>query len=182
MSDSEHTSEENKNQDTVKSYSLTKQTEPHVKTHALVSEMKNHFRQGILAYAEGIRRYTFEIEKLKVQIDTEKQNIKKEEEVLFVLEREVGYDEKLLQRDNETFSKKVNSLQDLNSEYKDMLDNAEHTKLLKRKKDELQELLDEINEIEMTLLDAELERINLLLKLEPKRNFIVEPVDTEVME
>lgn len=177
MSDAEHISEENKSdnaQETAKTYSLTKQTEPSVNSYALITKIENHFKQGILAYAKGIRRYTLEIEKLKAQIETEKRNINTEEEVLVVLEREVGYDEKLLQKHNETFSLKINSLQELNSEYKDMLDEAEHTRLFKRKKDELQELLDEIDELETTLLHAELEHINLLLKLEPKRNFIAE--------
>lgn len=177
MSDSEHTSEENKSdtvEETAKTYSLTKQAEESVKNYDVTTEIENHFRQGILAYAEGIRRYTLEIQKLKAQIDAEKKNIEKDEEVLLVLKREVGYDEKLLQKHNETFSLKINSLQELNSEYKDMLDEAEHTKIFKRKKDELQELQDEIDELEMTLLDAELEHINLLLKLEPKRNFIAE--------
>jgi len=172
MSHASYSSEEN--QHNSQTYSVTKQTEPYVQSHEVIQEIDKHVRQGILAYAEGIGRYTLEIEKLKAKIEGEKQKIKEEEEVLLVLEREVGYDEKLLQRHNDTFMRKVNSLQELNSEYKEMIDAKEYTKLFERKKHELQELEDEINALEMTLLDTELERINLLLKLEPKRNFIAE--------
>ena len=139
-----------------------------------VREIENHYREGIIAYTEGLSRYVLEISKLKANISTEKKLIEKDEAVLLVLERGVGYDEKLLDKNNDTFSQKIHSLQELDREYKDMLENKEYQKLDTRKKHELQEILDEIEGLEMTLLQRELERLNMLIKLEPKRRLIRE--------
>ncbi len=162
--------EENKN------YELTKQPEFEAQKHLsldVARDILKHYRDGIIAYSEGVSRYVLEISKLKAHISTEKKLIEKDEATLLVLERQVGYDEKLLHKYNNNFSKKINSIQELNREYKEMLDNAEYLKLDKRKLHELQEILDEIEELEMAVLQHELERVNLLLKLEPKRRVIL---------
>jgi len=142
-----------------------------VSIHA-IREIENHYREGIIAYAEGLSRYVLEISKLKANISTETKLIEKDEERLLILERNVGYDEKLLQKYNDDFSQKIHSIQELDREYKDMLDTQEYKKLEIRKKHELQKSLDEIEELEMVLLQHELERLNLFIKLEPKRRLI----------
>ncbi len=155
-------------------------SEQRVSLHA-VREIEHHYREGIIAYADGLSRYGLEISKLKANISTEKKLIEKDEAALIVLERTVGYDEKLLQKINDNFSQKIHSMQELDREYKDMLNNQEYKKLDTRKKHELQELLDETEELEMILLQRELERLNLLIKLEPKRGLIAE-LESELIE
>jgi len=160
-----------------KAYPLTKQTVNDVEPRdslLAAREIENHYRDGIIAYVEGISRYSLETSKLKANISTEKKLIEKDEATLIVFERKVSYDEKLLQKYNDSFSQKIHSIQELNREYKEILEDAEYLKLDKRKQHELQELLDEIEELEMTLLHRELERTNILLKLEPKRRLIRE--------
>ena len=149
------------------------ESQPRVSVVA-VREIENHYREGIIAYTEGLSRYVLEISKLKANISTEKKLIEKDETLLLLLERGVGYDEKLLEKNNDTFSQKIHSLQELDREYKDMLENKEYQKLDTRKIHELQEILDEIEELEMMLLQRELERLNMLIKLEPKRRLIRE--------
>jgi len=159
-----------------KNYELSKQPEHEVQKHVsldVAREIEKHYRDGIIAYSEGMSRYVLETSKLKASINTEKKLIEKDEAALLLLERQVGYDEKLLQKYNNNFSKKIHSIQELNREYKEILDNEEYLKLDKRKLHELQEILDEIEELEMTVLLRELERVNLLLKLEPKRRIIL---------
>ena len=156
------------------------ESQPRVSVVA-VRELENNYREGIIAYTEVLSRYVLEISKLKVNISTEKKLIEKDEALLLLLERGVGYDEKLLAKNNDTFSQKIHSLQELDREYKDMLENKEYQKLDTRKKHELQEILDEIEELEMTLLQRELERLNMLVKLEPKRRLIRE-LESELTE
>lgn len=167
-----------------KAYPLTKQTVNDVEPRdslLAAREIENHYRDGIIAYVEGISRYSLETSKLKANISTEKKLIEKDEATLIVFERKVSYDEKLLQKYNDSFSQKIHSIQELNREYKEILEDAEYLKLDKRKQHELQELLDEIEELEMTLLHRELERTNILLKLEPKRRLIRE-LESELTE
>ena len=156
------------------------ESQPRVSVVA-VREIEDSYREGIIAYTEGLSRYVLEISKLKANISTEKKFIEKDEALLLLLERGVGYDEKLLEKNNDTFSQKIHSLQELDREYKDMLENKEYQKLDTRKKHELQEILDEIEELEMTLLQRELERLNMLVKLEPKRRLIRE-LESELTE
>jgi DNA repair exonuclease SbcCD ATPase subunit len=67
---------------------------------------------------------------------------------------------------------KINSIEELNTEYKDIVEASEYSKLLKRKAKELHSVQNEIEELELTYLNYELERINHLEILEPKRREI----------
>jgi len=139
-----------------------------------ISKTENYYKQGIRAYEEGIHQYVMEIEKLKNQINAQAKNNEKEEQALLVIESRIASEERLLERLNEQFSQKVKSIEELKIEYRDMIDGAEYNKLLSRKKKELFEVLDEIEELEITLLGKELERVNLLDKLEPRQRIIEE--------
>jgi len=124
-----------------------------------IRKIENYYRQGIIDYEEGVHRYVLEIEKLKSQINAQAKNNKKEEEALLVLQSQIASEERLLERLNEQFSQKAKSIEELKIEYRDMIDGAEYNKVLTRKKKELFEVLDEIEELEMTLLGKELERV-----------------------
>ncbi|CAA6814674.1 MAG: Unknown protein, partial [uncultured Sulfurovum sp.] len=67
------------------------------------------------------------------------------------------------------FSQFINSIEELKSEYKDVLDEVRYEVTLKRKEKELFEFLDEIEVSELTLLNKELERLNRLEFFEPKQ-------------
>jgi len=102
-----------------KAYPLTKQTANDVEPRdslLVAREIENHYRDGIIAYVEGISRYSLETSKLKANISTEKKLIEKDEATLIVFERKVSYDEKLLQKYNDSFSQKIHSMQELNRE------------------------------------------------------------------
>ena len=146
-----------------------------------IMKTENYYKQGIIAYEEGIHRYVMEIEKLKNQINSQAKNNEKEKQALLVIESQITSEEKLLERLNEQFSQKVKSIEELKIEYRDMIDGAEYNKLLSRKKKELFEVLDEIEELEMTLLGKELERVNLLGKLEPRQR-IIEEIEADLRE
>jgi len=139
---------------------------------AIINEIDNYYKQGTLAYAEGISRYKIEIEKLLNNIEKAVNEKKKEETALLAAEQELAIDSRLLERLQDDFMRKLHSIEELNTEYKDVLDEAEYTKLLTGKTKELQKVQDAIEELELTYLSHELERINCLEILEPKRREI----------
>lgn len=176
----EHDSQDlnNKNSNDKEGYSLTRQTNHSVGNPAsiekVIKEMEKRYTQGTLAYTESLHRYTIEIEKLKAQIKTSIAEKAAEEKSLTKIEHENLYNEKLLDRLSDQFCKKAESIEELNDEYSSIIDTKEYTKILLRKKKDITALQDEIDEIETSLLDRELERLNLLEKLEPKRMAIAQ--------
>lgn len=139
---------------------------------AIINEIDNYYKQGTLAYAEGISRYKVEIEKLLSSIEKAINDKQKEETVLLAAEQELAIDTRLLEGLQDDFMQKIHSIEELNTEYKDVLDEAGYTKLLTGKTKELHKVQDAIEELELTHLSHELERINCLEILEPKRREI----------
>ena len=131
-------------------------------------EILRHYQQGAMAYEEGLSRHILEINKLKEEIEHAAKACEKEEHALLMLEMQMHHEEKLLERFNATFEQKIKSLEELKSEYADILEQSEYRKLLRQKEKELLEILVEIDEVEAKHLSDELEHLNLILKLEPK--------------
>ena len=136
---------------------------------AVINEIDNYYKQGTLVYAEGISRYKIEIEKLLNSIEKAVNDKQKEETELLAAEQELAIDTRLLERLQDDFMKKLHSIEELSTEYKDVLDEAEYKKLHTGKTRDLNKVKDEIEEMEITTLNHELERINCLEILEPKR-------------
>jgi len=139
---------------------------------AIINELDNYYKQGTLAYAEGISRYKIKIEKLSNSIEKAVNEKKEEETALLAAEQELAIDTRLLDRLQNDFIRKLQSIEELNTEYKDVLDEAGYIKLLTGKTKELHKVQDETEELELTYLKHELERINCLETLEPKRREI----------
>ena len=139
---------------------------------AIINEIDNYYRQGAIAYAEGVSRYNVEIEKLLNSIENAVNDKQKEETTLLALEQELAIDHRLLEQLQDEFMQKLQSIEELNTEYKELVDEAGYTKLLTGKRKELYKVQDAIEELELTHLSHELERINCLEILEPKRREI----------
>ena len=139
---------------------------------SIIHEIDNYYKQGTLAYAEGISRYKVEIEKLLYSIEKIVNEKQEEEIALLATEQELAVDTRLLERLQDDFMQKLHSIEELNTEYKDVLDEAKYTKLLTGKTRELHKVQDAIEELELIHLSHELERINCLEILEPNRREI----------
>jgi len=139
---------------------------------AIISEIDNYYKQGTMVYAEGVSRYNVEIEKLLSRIEKAVNDKQKEEAALLVLEQELAIDHRLLEQLQDEFMQKLHSIEELNTEYKELVDEAGYTKLLTRKRRELHKVEEKMEEQEFTYLSHELERINALTILEPKRRYI----------
>ena len=138
----------------------------------IINEIDNYYKQGAIAYAEGISRYNVEIEKLLNCIEKAVNDKQKEEKILLVLEQELAIDNRVLEQLQDEFMQKLHSIEELNTEYKELVDEAGYTKLLVKKRRELYQIEEKIEALEITYLSHELERINTLTILEPKRQTI----------
>lgn len=139
---------------------------------SIINEIDNYYKQGAIAYAEGVSRYNVEIEKLLNGIEKEVNDKQKEEKILLVLEQELAIDNRMLEQLQDEFMQKLHSIEELNTEYKELVDEAGYAKLLVQKRRELYKIQEKIEELEITYLSHELERINTLTILEPKRQTI----------
>jgi len=113
-------------------------------------EIQNHYVQSTQAYVEELGNYTLEIKKLTTQIEALKIEEQKNITLLRPIEDEIYYCLRELDKLNEMF--------------------AQH--ILHKK--ELLHLLDEIEEYETTVLEQELQRLNILSLLEPIQHQIVQ--------
>jgi chromosome segregation ATPase len=138
----------------------------------IANEIDSYYKQGAMLYAETMGRYNIEIEKLQNRIKRAKSNKHKEETKLLALEQELALDYRVLEQLQDEFMQKLNSIEELNAEYKELIDEAGYRKLLSHKTRELKRVENKIDELEISYLSNELEHINLLSKLEPKRRYI----------
>lgn len=134
-----------------------------------LNEIDKFYKRGLVEYKENIQAYNIEIEKLKNQITFESEYCDKEEKRLLFIEHELGFESNIYEKLQVKFSQFINSIEELKNEYKDVLDEVRYRTTLKRKEKELFELLDDIEVSELTLLNKELERLNVVEKLEPKQ-------------
>lgn len=139
---------------------------------AIINEIDDYYKQGAIAYAEGVSRYNVEIEKLLNCIEKAVNDKQEEEKILLGLEQELAIDNRVLEQLQDEFMQKLHSIEELNTEYKELVDEAAYTKLLVQKRRELYKTEDKIEELEITYLSHELERINMLTILEPKRHYV----------
>ena len=139
---------------------------------AIANEIDSYYKQGAMLYAEAMGRYNIEIEKLQNRIEKSKSNKQEEETKLLALEQELALDYRVLEQLQDEFMQKLNSIEELNTEYKELVDEAGYAKLLSHKTRELHRVENKIDELEISYLSNELERINFLVKLEPKRRNI----------
>ena len=138
----------------------------------LAQKIDNTYKEGMYIYSEKLSQYALEIENIKAQINALYKAKDTQEQELKTIEKELDHEERFLKKLNETFNLKIHSIDELKTEYADLMEANEYNKILKRKTNELSLALDEIEEVEITLLQQELERINLLKKLNPKRQEI----------
>jgi len=158
---------ENKALDVVSS--TTSEGAAHDQAFILAKKIEQRYQEGTVAYATTLQRYSSEIAGYQNKILQIEKHTKEAEENLATLEERMRYNEKLLVRLNEQFAKQVHIAEALQAEYTELVDEKAYATMKQRKVKELQAILDEIDELEMTLLHQELERLNMLAMLLPER-------------
>ncbi|CAA6820047.1 MAG: Unknown protein [uncultured Sulfurovum sp.] len=153
---------------------LTQTNHTEDKLTLLAQKIDNTYREGLSIYTDTIANYTLEIEEIKSQINIEKELKEPTETKLRAIQKEKDHEERFLQKLNEVFTQKVHSIDELKTQYVDLMDDSSYSKILKQKENELKLALDELEEVELTLLQQELECINLQTALAPKQQSIIQ--------
>ncbi|HHD75586.1 MAG TPA: hypothetical protein ENK82_02270 [Campylobacterales bacterium] len=140
----------------------------------LAQKVDKTYKEGLSIYTETVANYALEIEELKSQIKLETEQKEPQEKQLLQIEQSRDHEARFLEKLNEAFNQKVHSIDELNKEYAELMDEKAYEKIFNKKKNELQLALDELEEVEIALLEQELAHINLLKVLTPKRNSILQ--------
>jgi len=146
-----------------------------------IQEIDNIYQKGASEYTETIHRYNLEIEQLKSDINLKNSKNKKEEKDLLDIENELSYTSRHFETLHNKFNQKLHSINELSTEYKEVLSKEKYNETLIRKEREIFELVDEIEELELTLLKHELQRINIASILSKKQK-VVELLESELKE
>ena len=126
-----------------------------------LKEIDTLYKKGVLQYSETLQRYNIEIEKLKSEIELESQKNSNEERAFFATETVLEHESKQFEQLHHKFTQKVASLTELRDEYKESLEESIYNVKLLQKENELFTVMEEIEEKEISLLNQELEKINL---------------------
>jgi len=132
-----------------------------------MAEVKNSLNKATLDYASKVKEYEIEITKLKETITIHRDKMHIYSDKFDNISKDIEYETRLLKRLNETFTKKADIVEEFKVEFEDKLDKKEYDKLRQRKLKDIVLLTDEIEEVEQTLLERELDRLNILSDLEP---------------
>ncbi len=139
----------------------------------IAREIEDRYKEGVFAYIDAVANYTEEIEKLKHKILLQTQLNSEDEAALQKFQNEIFFEERTLERLNEQFAQKAISMEEFKTQYSTFMEEGARRQILSTKEKEILALNDEIEEFEMKLLAQELERLNLLETLEPKRQVLL---------
>ena len=137
-----------------------------------IVKLTQHYQDATLKYTQGIQNYNLEIEQMKNRIAEALKEKKEDEEIFSKIENEVNYYARSVRESNDIFHQDIDALEALEKEYKEVMELSTHRRIVTKKKHALKKLLDKIEEHEETLLSQELERLNILEKLTPKRKHV----------
>jgi len=146
-----------------------------------IQEIDSIYQQGASEYTGTIQQYNLEIEQLKSEINLKNSKNKKEEKELLDVENELNYTSRQFEALHNKFNQKLHSINELSTEYKEVLGEVKYKETLERKERELFKLVDEIEELELTFLKHELQRINIASILSKKQK-IVEELELELKD
>jgi chromosome segregation ATPase len=139
-----------------------------------MAEVKNSIDKATLNYATILKEYAIKISQVKEQIKLQESKTEVFENRLKILVQDIDYEIRLLKRLNDSFVKKADIIEEFQVEFEDTLDEDKFKTLHRRKIKDMIQLTDEIEEVEQTLLEKELQRLNLLDELEPYQNRLEE--------
>jgi len=151
-----------------------------LQTIASVSKIKNSLDKATLDYANRLKEYGIKIAKTKNYIKVQTQKIQIYLNKLDDINQDIEYEKRLLKRLNDSFMKKAEMIEEFKLEFAQSIDTSEFEKIYSRKIQDMVILLDEIEEVEQSLLEKELSKLNTISEMEPHKN-ILENMEHELL-
>jgi chromosome segregation ATPase len=127
--------------------------------------LDSRYKENIADYAKELHGYTHKIENATIELKHLYEQKAPHTHTLERLEKEVEYGLRMLEHFTEQWLRKTAVASELEREM-NRLDSTD-SGVLENRKEDLRQLLEEIEELELSLLKNELERQNTVLRIEP---------------
>jgi len=132
-----------------------------------LSALDNRYKENIADYAQELHSCTHKIEMARIDLEMLQKQKEPHDNTLLLVEKELEYALRLLERLTEQWVRKTAVVSELETELENLGHSEESGSVLQSRRTELESLQTEIEDLELTLLNHELEKQNLLLKIEP---------------
>jgi len=139
-----------------------------------IADIKESLSSAAQEYAKDIKSFNIKITTIKDDIIKQQSRCDEIQKELEYINKDMEYSKRLLQRLNNNFFKKSEMIDEFSVEFAHSLDAKEFDKIHQRKLKDLIHLTDEIEEVEQTLLETELDRLNTLSRLQPLKTQLEE--------
>ncbi len=132
-----------------------------------LSTLDSRYKENVANYAQELHSCTHKIETARISLDLLLKEKEPYSRALSAVEKEVDHSLRMLEHFTEQWMQKTMVVSELEMELKRMEAFQEKEMMFRHRREELKRLDHEIGDIELTLLKHELEKENLLLKMEP---------------
>lgn len=147
--------------------SVENEAEVASKVTMALSMLDSRYKENIAHYAEEVHRCSHESDIAEIELEMLRKQKEPHENALSLAEKEVEYALRLLTRLTEQWIQKRVILSELESELGLMNLSNQQNSIVKSREAELKRVQLEIEDLELTLLHYELEKQNIILKIEP---------------
>ena len=132
-----------------------------------LSTLDSRYKENVANYAQELHACTHKIETVRISLDLLLKEKEPHTRALSAVEKEVDHSLRMLAHFTEQWMQKTMVVSELEMELKRMEAFQEKETMFLHRREELKRLEHEIGDLELTLLKYELEKENLLLKMEP---------------
>ena len=132
-----------------------------------LSTLDSKYKENVANYAQELHNCTHQIETARISLDLLFKEKEPHDTALTVVEKEIDYEVRMLERLSEQWVQKTVVLSELEIEMKQLEHLPEHDVMFHNRREELKRVDLEIGDFELALLNHELEKQNILLKIEP---------------
>ena len=133
-----------------------------------IQEINSFYQKSFNNYQKNIQEYNSKITNIKDTIRFENKKNMQDKEAFTEAKNELHQEERSLDYLQNKLNQKIKSLEEFKQDNEENTKTSTYLKKFSKRKDELIELLEEVEESELALLNKELQRLNLLETLEPK--------------
>ena len=132
-----------------------------------LSTLDSKYKENVANYAKELHNCTHQIETARISLDLLFKEKEPHNNALIAVEKEIDHELRMLEHFTEQWVQKTVVVTELELEMKQLEHLPEHDRMSQNRRAELKRLEQEIGDFELTLLKHELEKQNILLKIEP---------------
>jgi chromosome segregation ATPase len=132
-----------------------------------LSTLDSRYKENVASYAQELHACTYEIETARISLELIEKEKQPHTVALLAIEKEIDHEARLLEHFTEQWVQKTVVISELEIEMKQLEGMQEKKWMFQNRYDDLKRLQLEIEDLELKLLGHELEKENIVLKMEP---------------